>query len=342
MDCRLIKKKEVWNNFLAGQTTAQFLQSWEWGEFQQAFGRRVWRLGFLENDLLFGAAQVFEHYLGLGLSYLYIPRGPIFKTGFLVNEAVIQDLVRYLKKEIINYGQIFIRLEPVALQKNLVELTRVASLQPAHTLLLNLSLSEDELLALMHQKTRYNIKLAEKKDLEFKISDSQIKKQDNLFWKLVQETSRRDGIKSHPQKYYQLMEEILNQIGSQVSFSKFYIFSPQIKTPLTAGLFIGFGDTFTYVHGASSNEQRELMAPYLLQWEAIKYAKQHGFKYYDFDGINPLEQSNFDYRKSWEGISRFKNGFGGIVKNYPGTWEIPLRDKSYKLLKLVKKIRKII
>jgi lipid II:glycine glycyltransferase (peptidoglycan interpeptide bridge formation enzyme) len=94
-----------------------------------------------------------------------------------------------------------------------------------------------------------------------------------------------------------------------------------------------FGDTVTYMHGASSNEFRNLMAPYALQWHCIKLAKQSGYKYYDFYGISD---------DKWPGVTRFKRGFGGKELEYPGTWDAVFDGVKYKIYGLLRKIRRVV
>jgi lipid II:glycine glycyltransferase (peptidoglycan interpeptide bridge formation enzyme) len=122
-------------------------------------------------------------------------------------------------------------------------------------------------------------------------------------------------------------------------------------TPLASIICIGFGHTFTYVHGASSSAMRNTMAPYLLQWTAIQEAKKMGFHRYDFWGIAPLVEKTDDESvqclngrswpsgHAWSGITRFKVGFGGEYREYPEAVEVVCNRMVYGLLNIVKKIR---
>lgn len=331
MDWRLANDQKKWNDFVAGQIHAQFLQSWEWGEFQRAYGRRVWRVAGFAGGRQVTAAQLVEHYLGFGHAYFYAPRGPIFfkKTG-----PELKDLLDFIEKKIANYGTVFLRIEG---QSEIGELPkqnfRIRSIQPAHTMLLDLQKTEGEILSKMHQKTRYNIRLAYKKDLEFKHTDAENFLEE---WRLLKATGRRDKISLHPKRYYQLMDKTLGGL-KEFDYRKLFVFKN--KVPLAVGVFIGWGDTFTYVHGASSGKFRDLMAPYLLQWEAVKYAREKGYKYYDLGGVNPTDKTDFEYRPRWEGISRFKYGFGGEIWGFGNTFDLVLKEKSYRILNWLKKIK---
>jgi lipid II:glycine glycyltransferase (peptidoglycan interpeptide bridge formation enzyme) len=104
------------------------------------------------------------------------------------------------------------------------------------------------------------------------------------------------------------------------------------KNQVIAGNIVSFfGDTVTYVHGASSYEHRRVMAPYLLQWQVIKKAKEKGYRHYDFYGID---------EEKWPGITRFKKGFGGEGIKYPGTYDLILNKKWYYVYKTLRYIRR--
>lgn len=373
MSFRLIDNQEEWDGFVASQPFSQFLQSWSWGEFQKQYGRRVWRVGIFDSDQISGAAQIIEHYLGLGLGYLYCPRGPLYH----VIASPDTKLVNFIQEKIANYGTIFLRVEP---SNNIqypisppkadppwadnIQCFHVPSVQPAHTLMLDLSLSEDELLVAMHPKTRYNIHLAERKGLETRIANRELRTEFDAFWNLMRETAKRDRIKLHPKKYYQIMSQILGRGQSAI---KYLIFNIQyLNILLAGGIFIGFGDTFTYVHGASSSQHREMMAPHLLHWQAIKFAKKAGYRYYDFGGVNPNGKNDFNYRPNWEGITRFKKGFAseaspdrspdvksgfrsghrnvgsGFIQSYIGTDDVVLNKRGYNFYQLAKKIKSLL
>jgi peptidoglycan pentaglycine glycine transferase (the first glycine) len=144
------------------------------------------------------------------------------------------------------------------------------------------------------------------------------------FWSLMSATVNRDGFRLHEKEYYKKMLEVEN--------IKLF-FAEHQNNILCAGIFSFFGDTAIYLHGASSDENRELMAPHLLQWELIKKAKSLGCKYYDFFGID---------EKKWPGVTRFKRGFGGQEMNYPGTFDIIFDKTKYGVYKFLRKIRRLI
>lgn len=332
MEWREINEQKIWDDFTAGQAHAQFLQSWAWGEFQASVGRRVSRLGGFADNQMKMAGQWLEHYLGMGWSYLYCPRGPI--SAGAETDRNLPELIKKLKTKTNAYGNLFLRFEPVGANTaaDMEFLRRAPSVQPAHTSLLDLTQPLEKILANMHPKTRYNIRLAEKKELTLEIKNETKKivlADFEKIWQLFLTTAKRDGIKLHPKKYYQKMLAMVSSLVPVIKLGEEW---------LAAGIFIGFGDTFTYVHGASANIHRELMAPYLLHWQMIQLAKKQGYHYYDFGGLNPENKNDFDYRPGWEGLTRFKNGFGGNIYSYPGTFDLPINQLGYKLYSALKKV----
>lgn len=195
-------------------------------------------------------------------------------------------------------------------------IVKIADVQPSQTPVLNLSKSEEEILTEMHYKTRYNIRLAERRGIKIRQGQpAEIEK----FLNLLKQTAKRDKFRPHPDNYYcQLIK---------IDIAKLYLAEYQNKV-LAANIIIFFGDTVTYLHGASDNKYKSLMAPHLLQWAAIKEAKRLGYLYYDFWGIN---------EKKWPGVTRFKRGFGGKEINYPGTFDVIFDNFWYRLYRLGKK-----
>jgi len=188
----------------------------------------------------------------------------------------------------------------------------------------------------MHPKTRYNIHLATRKGVVVKE-----KKDIEIFWELNKKTTERDEFKSHDKKYYQKMLE--------QSFCH-QLIAYHNDQPIASNILIVYNGTATYLHGASGNVSRNLMAPYLLQWEGIKLAKSLGCIKYDFWGISPQAKTgepstcfhNFCWMLNhrWTGVTRFKAGFGGEYVEYPQAFEIPLNKFKFKLYCLAKKILK--
>ena len=299
--------KEWWNNFII-KNNGSFLQSWQWGELQESLGKKIWRV---EIDNLKGL--LIKHNLPLNKSYLYCPRGPVGKGDFSNFLKEIKNIAQQEKS-------IFLKAEP----ENDLKLSGFnfsqKQIQPLKTIILDINELEDDLLNRMHSKTRYNIRLAEKKGLVFEELDNNL----DDFLKLSKQTAERDKFFLHPEDYYIKMMEVLGKDGMIKMFSVKYD-----NKVIAANLVCFFGKTVIYLHGASDYTHRKLMAPYLLQWKTILKAKQLGFEYYDFWGID---------EKKWPGVTRFKKGFNGKEITYPGSFDLILESFWYKTYNLIRKI----
>ncbi len=285
-------------------------------------------------------ALVAKYELPLGKSYLYCPRGPIIQfpiSNFQFpiksqnsnfKNSNLEEFIEEIRVLAERRNVIFARIEPTVdiSEETLKEKGFIKSLkdvQPAKTLILDLEASEEELLGQMHEKTRYNIGLAQRKGVVVRKSEYN-EKYFEIFWSLMSLTAKRQGIRIFPKEYYRKQFLIKGENFENILFIAEY----QGK-PIAANLVNFFGGTATYLHGGSDNEYRSLMAPHLLQWEQIKEAKNRGCKIYDFWGID---------EQKWSGVTRFKNGFGGREVQYIGTWDLVLRPRWYKIYKLAKRL----
>jgi peptidoglycan pentaglycine glycine transferase (the first glycine) len=319
MEFGLINEQSIWNQLVEGIHPNQFLQLWQWGEFQSSLGRKVWRFKIEREGEIVSLGQAIGHVLPFGLSYIYLPRGPLTNpiaknhpNKFL--EIFITGIKEFVQKEI------FVRAESTDFDFGEHGWQKVRDVQPSHTAILNLERDEDEILAGMHQKTRYNIRVAGKHEVAVRKMDAS---EFDKFWELIEVTTERDKFRAHPKNYYKKMLESLGDMA-EVWFAEYK------GNVIAANLMILWGDTVVYLHGASSREHKNVMAPYLLHWELIKRAKADGYKYYDFWGIAPLDAPNH----LWAGITRFKKGFGGTEVTYPGTFDLPISKFWYLLYKL--------
>ena len=320
-------ERELWDRFILEQDGLAlrslgeggcFLQSYEWGEFQKSIDRQVFFLG--DRDW---RALVIRYSLPLGRNYLFCPHGPILaadiKTcGFL---EALKDLA---KKE----KSVFLRVEPCrnCTKEDLNILCFSKSdkdIHPHKTLVLDLGLSEEELLAQMHEKTRYNIKLAERKGVTVR-NIGYNENNFETFWKLISLTAKRQKIGIFPKEYYRKQLDI-----NSGNFKNLLFIAEYQGKAIAANLVNIFGGTATYLHGGSDNEYRALMAPHLLQWEQIKYVKSQGCKVYDFFGCDD---------ERWPGVSRFKKGFGGREISYCGTHDYVFDKWWYRIYKAARSI----
>lgn len=281
-----------------------FLQSKEWADFQKSLGRKIWRIDSI---------NIIRHDLPFGKSYLYAPRC----GGNFLSDSFFKKIRKFSKKE----SAIFFRVEP---QKeiskkalNKFSFKKGRNIQPQKTLILDISQSEKNLLEQMHQKTRYNIRLAEKKGIKIKKGN---KKNFEKFWRLLIDTAKKNKFSTHPKKYY---EKILETPGTELFLA---VYRDKI---IAANVVLFHNKQVVYLYGASDYNYRKLMAPHLLQWHQILEAKKRGCLEYDFWGIN---------EKKWPGVTRFKRGFGGKEIRYMIAYDLVFRPIWYEIYKIARKI----
>jgi len=308
--------REAWDSFVLSSNNGSFLQSWVWGEFQKTAGFHIKRYFVQECGGILAAALFVERHLPLGQKYFYAPWGPVFREN-LSQESFEKIFSLMSGREFFqkNQNPVHIRIEPHLeerqLPKSVLGKSKFISLkkgiQPKDTLVLDLSKTNDDILKEMHSKTRYNIRVAMRHGVEVKekTNDEGFK----IFMDLAREVEAKGDFHYHPASYYQIMIKTLGEKG----MLKVLVAEYKGK-PLAAGIFIRYGNIFTYAHGASTKAKAHVMAPYLLHWEAIEMAKREGSLGYDFFGIAPNEDTNH----SWFGITRFKKGFGGKELHYVG------------------------
>ena len=300
-----------------------FLQSDFWASFQDALNKKYFWVGGGEQKVL-----VIENELPIVGKYLYIPRGPVWGENKKENQEILKKIKDLAKEQKAGW----IRFEPQKKEDLKLISGKMFKArknhQPAETLMIDLTQKQDEILAQMKQKTRYNIRLAEKKGVKVKVSENE--KDLEVFWQLVQETAQRDGVSFHGKDYYQKMLEVIPQSNLEL------LLAYKEEKIIGAVLLSFYGEVATYLHGASSNEDRNLMANYLLQWEAIKRAKEKGCEKYDFFGIAVNEN-----KEKWAGITKFKKGFAPEIEPviFPGCWDLvlcPMKYFVYRILQIIK------
>jgi lipid II:glycine glycyltransferase (peptidoglycan interpeptide bridge formation enzyme) len=199
-------------------------------------------------------------------------------------------------------------------------LASVYNVQPPDSVILDLSLPEEMLLTQMKGKCRYNIKLAEKNGVKVRVSSTAAMTADmDTFYDLYETTAKRDRIAIHGREYY---ESLLSLRGDGFPEMRLY-FAEHDGEALAAIITLFSKREAVYLYGASSNNKRNLMPAYLLQWQAIRDAKQYGAKIYDFYGIPPSD----DEKHPMHGLYRFKTGFGGKTIHRIGSIDMPLSWK---------------
>jgi peptidoglycan pentaglycine glycine transferase (the first glycine) len=330
-----------WDEFLARFPQAHLLQTARWGELKAAFGWEAVRVAQ-------GAAgaQVLFRRLPLGLSLGYIGRGPVWgREGEVyeslqtaadfhsTNAALLEEIDAVCRKR----RAVFLKVEP-----DLWESAAggeqappdglrpsVQSIQPPRTILLDLTGNEEQILSRMKQKTRYNIRLAHKKGVTVRPSADL-----ETFHLLMQETGGRDSFGVHSLEYYQRAYDLFAPVGQCE-----LLLAEYEGEPLAALMVFAQGDRAWYFYGASSSAHRERMPAYLLQWEAMRWARARGCQEYDLWGVPDADEGeleeNFTQRSSglW-GVYRFKRGFGGDLRRAAGPWDRVYQPALYALYRL--------
>ena len=295
-----------WNQFLASQPNTHLLQTGEWGELKAAFGWKPVRV--IAGN---AGVQILFRKLPLGFTVGYIPKSVVSNQS--ANDQLWNEIDFVSKK----HRAIFLKLEPdqwedrhtspITNYKLLI--TSPQNIQPPRTIIIDLKDSEEEILARMKQKTRYNIRLAEKKGVTVRAWEDI-----ESFHKMMVITSVRDGFGVHSLEYYKRAYELLHpkQMGE--------ILVAEYEGKPLAALFVARnGNRAYYLYGASTDEERNRMPTYLLQWEAMKWARARGCEEYDLWGVPDEDEAtleaNFETRHDglW-GVYRFKRGFGGELK----------------------------
>lgn len=336
---------EDWNNLVKSAQNLHILQTSEWANLKTKYGWRSLRFVWHDrNDQIIAAALILKRNLidrspFSGFSVLYVPKGPLLWDWN--NRELRERIYRDLFKIATDQKSIFVKIDPdipigygVPGEKDsslnplgqqiVAELDKRGwcyseeQIQFSNTVLIDLTPSEEELLARMKQKTRYNIRLALRKGVLIRIGVMDDLK---TLYQMYAETSIRDNFAIRDKNYY------LDLWSLFINAGKAEPIIAEVDGQVVAGLFLfHFGDKAWYLYGMSSLYHREKMPNYLLQWEAIKRAKKHGCRVYDLWGA----PDKFTEQDPMWGVFRFKSGLGGQVVRHMGAYDLPLRPFIYK------------
>lgn len=347
-----------WNSIISKLPNPHFLQTYEWGQVKVKYGWEpmyaVWtkdkfsvtdNLSLLTENYIAAALilkrQIIRSGFAARLSVLYSPKGPLLDwANQSLRDRVLNDLQSYAKKQ----GAIFMKMDPDVVlgtgtpesegdvQENngqvvISDLKRRGwgyssdQIQFKNTVLIDLNPSEEEMLAKMKQKTRYNVRLAMKKGVSLRIGTMEDL---GMLYKMYAETSVRDGFVIRDEGYYKTVWTLFMN-SSEPTCEPLIA---EVDGAPVAGIFVFyFAGRAYYVYGMSRSVHREKMPTYLLQWEAMKRAKEKGCAAYDLWGAPEV----FDESDSMWGVYRFKEGLGGEVVRTVGAWDFAPSPLWYKM-----------
>ncbi len=313
-----------WDQIVAAHPAGTILQTSLWGRLKAEFGWSWEIIDQTPSTTVNGGALILYKSLPLKMgSIAYVPRGPLVNWG---NVEEIEATLLAIETAARRKRAWAVWIEPEIPKKFNASETLLKNgykhsartIQPPSTIVIDISGDEDEILARMKSKTRYNIRLAERKGVT--VREGGLDDLDT-FYTLMQETGERDNFGIHTKRYYQRLLELFTPVGQAG-----LIFAMVGDKPSAALLLLALGHSAWYIAGASSNQYRQLMPTYAAQWAAIHWAKAQGCLTYDLWGVPDAEEdileAQFSERSDglW-GVYRFKRGFGGKLVRYTGLWE---------------------
>ncbi len=341
---------DSWNQIISNLPDPHFLQSYEWGQVKAKYGWSAYYAVWTEDgkfqvtsDLqtitnyqlpITASALILKRTAFRRFSIFYAPKGPLMDwTNESLRKRVLDDLQSFAKKQ----GAIFLKLDPDVVlgrgvparvdevtensgQAVMSDLRRRGwvessdQIQFRNTVMVDLSSSEEDILMRMKQKTRYNVRLAEKKGVTVRVG----KLTDlPMLYKMYAETSVRDGFVIRDEEYYMTVWKLF--MSAAISSQPLAVpLIAEVDGEAVAAIFLFmFAGRGYYVYGMSRNAHREKMPTYLLQWAAMKHAMAHGCLTYDLWGAPDV----FDESDSMWGVYRFKEGLGGEVVRTLGAYD---------------------
>ena len=315
-----------------------FTQASFYGSWQKSLPRKVRRFLISSDSTVVVYFQLVKYPLAFGQYYLYAPYGPVVSN---YSEA----LLRYIREEVERIAKeenaVFARLDFTPVAPN-ISFTSIFTKAPSYTYhsayfqprsewYLSLQKTENELLMDMHEKTRYSIRLAEKKGVVVEIITENFPAHFENFYVLLLGTAQRNGFHLHAKEYYKSIFDTLSARNSYLVVARYG------EKILAMELIIVFGAIANYVFGGSSNEERNRMPTYSAHWKAICHAKALGCTHYNFGGI----VSGDSVYKGWDGLTTFKMKFGGKEVTHSDFFDVVVNPFLYHMYNLRKRIKKI-
>lgn len=330
-----IEDKQEWQRFLLLHPESNFLQSWQWGDFHERLGKAVLRRGFFVDGRLLGIMLSVVEPARRG-RYLTVPGGPIMDWG---NKSLIKTFKSEVLAQAHAHNCVFVRVRPQLLSDQFsTKIFSSLGFRPAPTHLhaelthqIDLSQTEEQLLAKMRKGTKYEVKRGPKLNIEVKSStDPEAIRQ---FYNLQVETSKR-------QKFVPFSYDFLEkQFEAFTPDDQVLLYTAEAKGQTLAQAYIIFqGQEAVYHYGASTEAGRKLPGAYAIQWQAIREAKRRGMSRYNLWGVSPHNQPNHRFA----GISIFKRGFSGEDVQYLHAQDLVINRPHYLLNLIIEEVRSLV
>jgi len=328
---------DIWNRFVVARPDAHVLQTSPWGTLKAQFGWADERVGLAREGELVAGAQVLYRRLPAGLGCLaYVPEGPLVDWA---DEEQLKALLAALDRAARSRGAVVLTVEPDLPDESLHRErlctlgfcpAPVSSIQPRRTLVVDISPDEDAILAAMKSKTRYNVRLATRRGVAVReATEADLP----AFHALMAATAARDRFGVHTPAYYEAAYRLFMPRG----WARLLLAEVDGE-PVAALMVFALSSRAWYFYGASGDAHREKMPTYLLQWEAMRWARSLGCTTYDLWGVPDEDEAKLEAeftrrRDGLWGVYRFKRGFGGRLVRSVGAWDrvyAPLRYRLYR------------
>ncbi|HEY8739421.1 MAG TPA: peptidoglycan bridge formation glycyltransferase FemA/FemB family protein [Candidatus Dormibacteraeota bacterium] len=304
--------QQEWDAAVTAAPNPHLLQSWRWGELQSHFGWTAARRQLSVSGAELPMTLLTSPTLLPGGTFGYVPKGPPVQPEQM--PAALGAVAAWARE----LSLAFVRVEP--------ELTdawappqgwyRAATTQPEHTSIIDIARPDEELMASFKSKTRYNVRLAERKGVVVSQSDDI-----GAFARLAVETSSRHRIQLAPERYYRELHALMSGDG----MSRLYLAQHE-GADLAAIMIVRFAGRATYLFGASTRNGRETMPAYLLHWQAMRDMRDAGDREYDLWGVPPDDRPNHP----WAGLWQFKSGWQGRLVTYAGAFDLPISSSGWR------------
>lgn len=346
-----ITDRDAWNTGAAGFPSAHILQSWEWGEFKHVTtGWKPLRLAFNRDGQTVAMASIGVRKAG-PLKIMYAPKGPLMDYSDVeLSRQVLDALEQVARRE----RAVTLKIDPdvphmlgapgedderpdprgAAWQNLLARRGWVYSaeqIQFKNTIVIDLTPDEDTLLMRLSQNTRRKVRVAERAGVTVRpATEADLP----ILYQLYQETGRRDGFLTRPQTYYERAWRDFMRAGVGHA-----LIAEAGGVEIAHVVLYAFGQTCWYFYGASRDLHRDKMPNYLLQWEAMRWAKAHGCTRYDLWGAPDV----FDETDSMWGVYNFKRGFRGTVQRHIGAYDFAPNKLLYRAFtELLPRVRSLV